>query len=135
EDYTQAKSEGRQAALATRESADAFTLQLSGLQPDQPITVETSYVQLARPQGAGWSLRIPLTLAPRYARPDERGARHAQGQPLAIARDPGHRFALDLVVAAASAVASATHELASEPTQRGVRLQAAVSRPVISFPM
>src|SRR4051812_3601705 len=60
-DYEAAKKEGRQAALATRESPDVFTLQVAGLKPDQEVTVETSFVQLARPEGAGWSLRIPLT--------------------------------------------------------------------------
>src|SRR5262245_12605344 len=40
DDYAKAKQEGRQAALATRESADVFTLQLTGLQPDQAIRVE-----------------------------------------------------------------------------------------------
>src|SRR4051794_12160964 len=109
--YEEAKQQGHQAALATRESPDVFTLRVAGLQPDQEIAVETSYVQLARPEGAGWSLRIPLTTAPRYVREDERGSRHAQGQPLAVLRDPGHRFVLDLVIREAGEVASPTHPL------------------------
>lgn len=109
--YAEAKAQGQQAALATRESPDVFTLRVAGLRPDQEITVETRYVQLARPEGAGWSLRIPLTTAPRYVREDERGARHAQGQPLDVLRDPGHRFALDLAIREAGAVASPTHQL------------------------
>lgn len=111
DDYAQAKAEGRQAALATRESADAFTLQVAGLQPDQEIVIETRYVQLARAEGEGWTLRIPLTLAPRYARRDEMADRPAHGQPLATVRDPGHRFRLELSIQGADAVTSATHEL------------------------
>src|SRR5579872_5011230 len=42
-EYEQAKQEGRQGALATRESPDVFTLQVTGLQPDQDVTVETHY--------------------------------------------------------------------------------------------
>mgnify|MGYP000855539449 CR=1 FL=1 len=61
---------------------DVFTLRVSGIRPDEDVTVETSYVQLARPDGAGWSLRAPLATAPRYVRSDERTSRHAQGQPL-----------------------------------------------------
>jgi Ca-activated chloride channel family protein len=41
-DYAEARREGRQAALATRESPDVFTLQVAGLVPDQEVRVETS---------------------------------------------------------------------------------------------
>ena len=41
-EYEEAKQQGQQAALATRESPDVFTLQVAGLQPDQDVTVETS---------------------------------------------------------------------------------------------
>ncbi len=77
QDYERAKKEGRQAALTTRESPDVFTLCLAGLQPDQEITVETTYVQLARAEGDGWSLRIPLTTSPRtFVVTRSRGAMH-----------------------------------------------------------
>jgi Ca-activated chloride channel family protein len=111
-EYETARAEGRQAALLTRESPDVFTLRIAGIQPDQPVRVETSYVQLARAEGAGWSLRVPLTTAPRYVREDERGSRPSQGQPLRLLRDPGHRFTLDLEIAGAGSVTSPTHALA-----------------------
>ncbi|MDQ3247793.1 MAG: VIT and VWA domain-containing protein, partial [Chloroflexota bacterium] len=114
-DYADAKKTGRQAALATRETADVFTLQVSGLQPDQDIVIETCYVQLARSEGSAWTLRIPLTTAPRYVRSDERTARQAQGQPLTLLRDPGHRFALDIIVQGAEHVTSTTHTLLVTP--------------------
>jgi Ca-activated chloride channel family protein len=110
-DYEEAKRQGRQAALATRESPNVFTLQIAGLQPDQEVRVETFYVQLARAEGQGWSLRIPLTTAPRYVRSDEITSRHAHGQPLFLLRDPGHRFSLDLTFHGAFTVESATHRL------------------------
>lgn len=121
--YEEAKAQGQQAALATRESPDVFTLRVAGLVPDQEITVETSYVQLARPEGAGWSLRIPLTTAPRYVREDERGSRHAAGQPLGVLRDPGHRFALDLTIREAGDVASPMHPLALSSDDDTVRVR------------
>lgn len=114
-DYAEAKAAGRQATLTTRESPDVFTLQVAGLQPDQPVTVTTHYVQLARLESgrnlAEWRLRIPLTTAPRYTRGDEQGSRAAAGQPLALLRDPGHRFALDLTLAGATQPHSLTHQL------------------------
>jgi len=97
-EYEEAKQEGRQAALATRESPDVFTLQVAGIQRDEDVAVETSYVQLAKPEGDAWSLRVPLTTAPRYVRSDELTSRPAHGQPLLLLRDPGHRFVLDVTV-------------------------------------
>jgi Ca-activated chloride channel family protein len=123
EDYEKAKQEGRQAALATRESPDVFTLQVAGIQPDQDIRVETSYVQLARAEGEGWSLRVPLTTAPRYVRSDEATTHQAHGQPLLLLRDPGHRFSLDLTIVGAGAVSSETHELNLNEVDGGMRVQ------------
>jgi len=124
--YEKAKKEGRQAALATRESPDVFTLQVAGIKPDEEVSVETCYVQLARPQGRGWTLRIPLTTAPRYVRADEVASRHAKGQPLCLLRDPGHRFLLDIGLRGAPHVESPTHplEVASDLDRVRVRLAA-----------
>ena len=110
-EYQEAKKQGQQAALATRESSSVFTLRVAGIRPDEDVMVETRYVQLARPEGQGWSLRIPLTTAPRYVRDDEATARPAQGQPLFLLRDPGHRFALDVLVRGVAEVTSPTHAL------------------------
>ena len=123
EDYEKAKQEGRQAALATRESPDVFTLQVAGIQPDQDVRVETSYVQLARAEGEGWSLRVPLTTAPRYVRSDEVTSHQAHGQPLFLLRDPGHRFSLDLTLVGAAAVSSETHELKLSEVDGARRVQ------------
>ena len=95
EDYREAKRKGRQAALTTRESPDVFTLRLAGLKPDQDVTVRTFFVQLAEATDDGWELRLPLTVAPRFVRGDEKG-RHAKGNPAALALDPGHRFNLNI---------------------------------------
>lgn len=116
-EYGKAVQEGRQAALLTRESPDVFTLHVAGIQPDQDVVVETRYVQLARPRGEepSWLLRVPLTTAPRYVREDEAGSRHACGQPLALLRDPGHRFSLDLMVRDAGEVSSPTHHIDVTP--------------------
>jgi Ca-activated chloride channel family protein len=121
-DYEAAKQQGRQGALLTREAPDVFTLQVAGVEPGQDVCVETDYVQLARAEGVGWSLRVPLTTSPRYVRDDETGSRLAHGQPLALLRDPGHRFALDVVVAGAGSVTSPTHRLAQTAEDGRVRV-------------
>jgi Ca-activated chloride channel family protein len=110
-EYETARDEGRQAALLTREAPDVFTLQVAGLKPDEAVTIETGYAQLARPEGDGWSLRVPLTTVPRFVRGDEADSPSAKGQPLAVLRDHGHSFALDVLVEGAEAVASPTHPL------------------------
>jgi Ca-activated chloride channel family protein len=118
-EYDEAVEEGRQAALLTRESPNVFTLRVAGIRPDEDVVIETDYVQLARPQTdqAGWLLRVPLTTAPRYVREDELASRHARGQPLALLRDPGHRFALDLRLRDADGVRNPTHKLDVEPSE------------------
>ena len=120
--YSAAKEARQQAALVTRESPNVFTLRLTGLAPDQPIVVATSYAQLVPPTAEGWSIRLPLTTAPRYVREDEAGSRAAEGQPLAVLHDPGHRFSLDLLVRAAGAIDSPTHPLAITKEEGGQRV-------------
>ncbi len=112
-EYQEAVQQGKQAALVARESPDVFTMRVAGIQPDQDVVVETDYVQLIRPFGseAGWLLRLPLTTAPRYVREDEVGSRYADGQPLALLRDPGHRFSLDVLICQAGDIASSTHAI------------------------
>lgn len=124
-EYADAKRAGQQAALVIRESPDVFTLAVAGVRPGEDVVVETQYVQLARAEAGGWGLRVPLTTAPRYVRGDEEGSRSAAGQPLAVLRDPGHRFALDLVVRGADRVDSPTHRLAAAPDGDGVRVRLA----------
>ncbi|MCS6803019.1 MAG: VIT and VWA domain-containing protein [Chloroflexota bacterium] len=123
--YGKAVAEGRQAALLTRESPDVFTLRVAGIPPDENVAVTTRYVQLARDEGDAWTLRVPLTIAPRYSRGDETGSRPAAGQPLALVRDPGHRFALDVRFAGAPEVTSPTHRLALTAEADGLRVRLA----------
>jgi len=118
-DYAKAKAEGSQATLLMRETADVFTLQIVGIKPDEEVRIRTTYTQLARGEAESWTLRIPLTTAPRYVRDDEAGSRHSQGQPLAMLRDPGHRFRLHLAFPDETEVTSPTHKLAVTAVDAG----------------
>ena len=110
EDYEQAKRDRKQSALVTQEAPDVFTLRVAGIKPDEEVRVETAFVQLARAEGVGWSLRIPLTVAERFTRHDE-GPRSGEAGPLAQAADPGYRATLDLTIFGAAAVSGVTHPL------------------------
>ncbi len=122
QDYAEARGAGRQAALVTREASGVFTLHLAGVRAGEAVAVETTYVQLATAEGPGWSLRVPLTTAPRYTRGDEAPTRGAHAQPLAVRRDPGHRFRLDVhIVDADAAVGSLA--LATKAAGAGLRVQ------------
>ena len=123
--YAAAKEAGKQAALATRGGADTFPLRVAGVRPGEPVTVVTRYVQSAQVDGLGWSLRTPLTLAPRYVRQDEAQGRAPEQLPLGVLRDPGHRFALDVTVMGAESVASPTHEVTATAGAAGIQVRLA----------
>jgi Ca-activated chloride channel homolog len=115
--YDAAREAGHQAALLELEAPDVFTLSVAGLRDGEAIEVETRYVQRAALAGGRWSVRVPLTTAPRFVRDDERGLPQARANPLATLRDPGHRFALDVVFDGgdrAMAVTSPTHALRAD---------------------
>ncbi|WP_321508194.1 VIT and VWA domain-containing protein [uncultured Methanoregula sp.] len=114
-DYRTAKAGKKAAVLVTRESPDVLTLRIAGILPDEDVMITTRYVQAGMPQKSGFSFRIPLTTAPRYVRGDERYSRHANGQPLAVLRDPGHRFSLSVSAGQAGLLESPTHTLARGP--------------------
>ena len=46
-----------------------------------------------------------------------------QGQPLALLRDPGHRFALDVTLQGVAAVSSPTHALDVHSGEEGLRVR------------
>ncbi len=123
-EYAAAKASGHQAAIVSREAPDVFTLQITGIQPDESVIIETSFVQLARADGLRWMLRVPLTTAPRFVREDELASAFAKGQPLALLRDPGHRFSMQLRLIAndigeLASIESPTHDLAIEQDAEG----------------
>ena len=111
-EYGKAKKKGKKAALITRESPDVFTLSIAGIKPDEEVRIRTNYVQVGEPDGIGFSFRMPLTTSPRFVREDERYSRQSNGQPLALLRDPGHRFNLNLKVKGGM-LTSPTYELAT----------------------
>ncbi len=110
-EYEKARKEGHQGVLLTRETPNVFTLAVQGIRPDEEVTVATTYVQMATPISGGWSLRIPLTTAPRYVRQDEKGTPQSQGNPFKVFRDPGHTFSVNLEFHEPCSITSPTHDI------------------------
>lgn len=96
EEYDGARESGRQAVLFEQESDDVFSLHITGISGAEPVRVETEFLLWLPPAENGSTLRIPLTLAPRYSRMDETGSRSRNAQPLDVKWDPGHRAGLSL---------------------------------------
>lgn len=122
EEYNQAFSEGRSGALLTRESADVFTLRITGISPGTDIRVVTEFVLLARTESQCWSLRFPLTLGPRFVRSDEDHP-GIHGQPLLPSIDPHHRFSLELSLYQAGLVKSPSHSIESIEEEGVIRIR------------
>ncbi len=121
-EYNKAFSEGRSGALLTRESADVFTLRITGIAPGMDVRVATEFVLLARSEGKGWSVHFPLTIGPRFVRSDEDHP-GIHGQPLLPSIDPHHRFSLELSLQEAGPVMSPSHSIESEEENGVVKIR------------
>lgn len=64
--YLAAKKSGRKAALLEQERPNLFTQSVANVAPHEKITVTITYLEQARYDQGEFSLRIPMTLTPRY---------------------------------------------------------------------
>jgi len=68
--YTQAKQEGKKAALTEQERPNVFTNSVANIGPYESVTIEIEYqqtVQYEQQPGQGkFDIRFPLTMTPRY---------------------------------------------------------------------
>ncbi|MES2605889.1 MAG: marine proteobacterial sortase target protein [Pseudomonadota bacterium] len=72
--YQQARSEGRKAALVEQQRPNLFTQKVANIAPGETVTVELQYIQAIRYDDGHFSLRLPLTLTPRYIPGEALGA-------------------------------------------------------------
>ena len=80
DEYHSAFEQGNKAILLTYEISDIFTLHLTGIEPDVPVVVTIRFLQYAMIENTDLSFRIPLTVAPRSIRADERFPRTKKTQ-------------------------------------------------------
>lgn len=64
--YEQARAEGRQAALTEQERPNLFTQSVANIAPGETIEIVLRYLDIARYRSGSFSLRVPLTITPRY---------------------------------------------------------------------
>ena len=64
--YKKAKQQGKKASLVTQQRPNLFTTKLANIAPGETIKISISYLQSITLKDETFSLRIPLTLTPRF---------------------------------------------------------------------
>lgn len=68
--YREARAAGQRTSLVRQTSANLFTTAVANIAPGEAIDITIEYLQTARYDAGEFSLRVPLTLIPRYGAPD-----------------------------------------------------------------
>jgi len=68
--YGEARAAGQRASLVRQTSANLFTTAVANIAPGEHIDITIEYLQTARYDAGEFSLRVPMTLTPRYGAPD-----------------------------------------------------------------
>lgn len=64
--YQKAKKQGKKSSLVSQQRPNMFTSKLSNIAPGETIKITISYLQSVNYRDDEFSLRIPLTITPRY---------------------------------------------------------------------
>jgi Ca-activated chloride channel family protein len=67
--YEQARAAGQHASLVEQERPNLFTTSVANIAPGQEIVIDIGYLQTARYDEGLFSLRVPMTLTPRFTPP------------------------------------------------------------------
>lgn len=81
--YQHAKNSGRRASLVEQQRPNLFSQQVANIGPGERIDVTLTYRQTVDYQHGRFSLRLPLTITPRYI-PGDSAADHDGQQPVAF---------------------------------------------------
>ena len=100
-EYEQARQDGKRAGLVEQQRSNLFTTSLANLGPGESVTVEIEYLETVKYDNGRFSLRIPLTLTPRYIPGSEQG-RRGSGWSADTDRVPDASFITPPVVTASS---------------------------------
>ncbi len=64
--YEKAKKQGKKTALIEQERANLFTNSVANIGPGEEVHIEIEYQQILRYDNGTFSVRLPLTITPRY---------------------------------------------------------------------
>jgi Ca-activated chloride channel family protein len=103
--YGEARAAGQRASLVRQTSANLFTTAVANIGPGESIDITIEYLQTARYDAGEFSLRLPMTLTPRYGAGDTPEAQMAASSTVL----PEPEVTIGSVMAAA-ARSTATHE-------------------------
>jgi Ca-activated chloride channel family protein len=67
QEFENAKSEGRKAALVEQQRPNVFTTSVSSVMPDEDVVIEIAYQEMAYFENGQYRLRFPMVVAPRYS--------------------------------------------------------------------
>ena len=65
-EYEQAKQAGKKASLVQQQRANLFTTSVANVAPGELVVVEIEYLEDLRYEDGRFSIRVPMTLTPRY---------------------------------------------------------------------
>lgn len=68
--YEKARESGQRTGIVEQERPNIFTVSVANIAAGERIAVEIRYTQVLERDAARFSLRLPLTITPRYATPD-----------------------------------------------------------------
>lgn len=78
-EYTEAREAGKRTSLVEQQRANLFTTSIANLEPGATVVVEIGYLETIAFVDGLFSLRIPLTLTPRYIPGTPREGRKGSG--------------------------------------------------------
>ena len=119
-EYTQAKKEGKTAALLEQHQPNVFQMAVANILPGDDVKVELRYTELLVPEAGNYQFMFPTVVGPRYNSPDSQQAKSEWlAQPTQPAgQKPLSAFDLKLRIDAPlplAGVSSKTHKLAIKP--------------------
>lgn len=98
--FVKAREEGKQAGLLEQQRPNLFTTRVTNIAPGATVVVDFAYLQPLAYEQAEFSVRIPLTLTPRYIPgwvPADPGSEHAAAFTAPVLSSSGWGFATDQV--------------------------------------
>ena len=78
--YQQAKKQGKKASLVSQQRPNMFTTKVANIGPNEKVTIEIGYLEQVHYQNQEFSLRLPLTITPRFVAKQQKKLANSQAQ-------------------------------------------------------